>query len=171
MVEVVILVSGVSMMLGLCAVILQLLMQLNADGQSRLLGAVSLERLSRQLRDDVHACRKAELARDPKAPDRSPGLRLELGQDHSIVYEVGAGHVVRDESRAGKRIRHESFGLERGRLARFEERDEAAHKLVALVVTRTAGKSRTDPPRTLEVVALPGKHRLASPGQKGDSLR
>lgn len=159
-IEVLIVITGVSMMLGLCAITLQLLMQLNAEGQARLRGAVGLERLSQQLRDDVHACRSAQLAADDKAPAKPPRLRLTIEPDHSVSYEIGDGNVVRDESRAGKTVRHESYSLPRGRVARFEERKEAAHRLLALVVTHVGGKSRTDPPRPLEVVASPGKYHL-----------
>ena len=139
------------MMLGICAITLQLLMQLNADGQAQSEGAVGLERLSQQLRDDVHACRSAQLAADDKAPAKPPRLRLTIEPDHSVSYEIGDGNVVRDESRAGKTVRHESYSLPRGRVARSRRASqEAAHRLVALVVTHVAGKSRTDPPRPLE---------------------
>ena len=84
--------------------------------------------------------------------------------DHSVTYGVRDGSVVRDESRAGKPIRHEAYLLPRGRVARFEQRSEAAHRLVALVMTQVAGKSRTDPPLPLEVVALPGKDRFVKRG-------
>jgi len=163
-IEVLIVVTGVAMMLGLCAISLQVLMQLNADGQARLRGALALERLSRQLRDDVHGCELAQLAADPKAPVKPAGLRLTMVPDHTVTYEVHDGSVVRDESRSGKAVRHESYFLPRGRVARFEQRNEAAHKLVALVVTQVAGKSGTDPPAPLEVVALPGKDRLEKRG-------
>jgi len=158
--EVLIVVTGVALMLGLCAISLQILMQLNADGQARLRAAVALERLSRQLRDDVHTCELAQLAADLKAPVKPAGLRLTMEPDHTVTYEVRDGSVVRDEARAGKTVRHESYSLPRGQVARFEQRNEAAHKLVALVVTQVAGKSGTDPPAPLEVVALPGKDRL-----------
>jgi len=163
-IEVLVVITGVAMMLGICAITLQLLMQLNADGQRRLSAAVALERLSRQLRDDVHACRAARLAADLEAPAKPPGLRLVIEPDHSVTYQIGDGSIVRDESRSGKAVRHESYSLRRGQAARFEERAEAAHRLVALVVTHVAGKSRTDPPRPLEVVALPGKDRFEKRG-------
>jgi len=163
-IEVLILITGVAMMLGLCAISLQLLMQLNADGQARLRGAMALERLSRQLRDDVHGCEAAQLAADLKTPVKPAGLRLTMEPDHSVTYEVRDGSVVRDESRAGKTVRHESYSLPPHRVARFEERQEVAHRLVALVVTQVPGKSRTDPAWPLEVVALPGKDRLERRG-------
>jgi len=163
-IELLVVITGVAIMLGLCAITLRLLMQLGVDGQARLTGAVALERLSRQLRDDVHACQAAELVADLKDPFKPAGLRLKMELDHSVTYEAHDGSVVRDESRSGKAVRHESYSLPPRRVARFEERQEAAHRLVALVVARVAGKSRTDPPSPLEVVALPGKDRLEKRG-------
>ena len=75
--------------------------------------------------------------------------------------------MVRTESRAGKVVRHETYALARGAGARFELRDEGSRRLVALVVTRPAGKSQAEPPRPLEVVALQGKDRVGPPGKQG----
>jgi hypothetical protein len=159
------------MMLGTCAVTLRLLLQLSAGASARVGEDVALERMAQQLRDDVHACREAKLAADTQAPAGSGGLRLALEPDHAVVYAAREGSIVRDESRPGKAIRHESYILPRGRVARFEERAEGTHRLVALVVSRIAGKSRTDPPRPLEVVALPGKHRAGAPEKSGGADR
>ena len=38
---------------------------------------------------------------------------------------------------------------------------------MVLVMTRPAGKSQTEPPRPLEVVALQGKDRVGPPGKQG----
>ncbi len=54
-------------------------------------------------------------------------------------------------------IRHESYLLPRDRVARFLERDRDSVRFVALEITQIPGKSRTDPPRPLEILALPGK--------------
>jgi hypothetical protein len=162
--EVVFVITGVAMMLGLCAITLQLLIQLNADGQSRYSAAMALERLARQLREDVHACALARLTAVEKTPRVPAGLHLELEPGRTVDYRVAEGRVVRDESRAGTLIRHESYSLPRGRAARFEERKEAAHSLVALVLTQGPGKSGTAPPAPIEVVAAPGKDHRASRG-------
>jgi hypothetical protein len=158
--EVLVVITCVAMLLGICAVTLRLLMQLSTDGRARLSAVAALDRLSRQLRDDVHACRSARLVVDDKSPVKPTGLRVTIELDRSVSYDVGDGGIVRDELRSGKAVRHETYFLSRGRVARFEERTEGAHKLLALVVTDVAGKSRTDPPRPLEVLALPGKDRL-----------
>ena len=157
--KLIVVMTGVAMMLGLCAITLQLLMQLNADGQARLsaasgpgaAGAAASRRrpcLPRRL-DSPLTHRGSGQAGGPASDHRSPIMPLS--------YEVRDGSVVRVESRAGKPIRHESYSLPRGRVARFELRNEAAHRLVALVVTQVAGKSRTDPPSAARGRGLAGQ--------------
>jgi len=165
-IEVMIVLTGVSLLLGLCAVSIQLLMKLNGDVQGRFAEAVAIDRLGRQLRDDAHASQTAEVlaAVQVKTAEQRGGLRLVLQPDHLVVYGFGDGGVVRNESRAGKTVRHERFTLARGAGTRFELRDEGPRRLVVLVVSRPSGKSQTDPPRPLELVALQGKDRVVPAG-------
>ena len=65
-------VTGVAMMLGLCAVTLQLLMQLNADGQARLRAAVASSGWRGSFATTPTASRSAQLAADDKAPAKPP---------------------------------------------------------------------------------------------------
>jgi hypothetical protein len=168
MIEIMIVVTGVTLLLGLCAVSIQLLMKLNADVQGRYGEAVALERLGRQLRDDVHASQSSQMAAadQAKKAGQPAGLRLVLQPEQIVVYEFADGGVVRLETRAGKPVRHERFTLARGAGARFELRDEALRRLVVLVVSRPAGKSQAEPPRPLELVALQGKDHTGSPGKE-----
>ncbi len=107
-------VTGVAMMLGLCAVSIQLLMRLNADVQARYGAAVALERLARQLRDDAHASETAQMTVDPESPASPPACGSILEPDHVAVYESRDGGVVRTESRPAKSVRHETYALARG---------------------------------------------------------
>src|SRR5271166_3213533 len=66
-IEVLIVVTGVTLMLGLCAISIQLLLRLNADGMSRYGAAVAIERLARQVRADAHASQTAQIPGDDKA--------------------------------------------------------------------------------------------------------
>ncbi len=169
--ETMIVVTGVAVMLGLCAVTLQLLMKLNGASQARLGAAMTFERLARQLREDVHASETVLLAPAILPEGKPATLRLTLEPAHLIAYEVHDTSIVRLESRAGKRIRHESYGLAHSRTGRFELRDEVGGKLVGLVMSSSPGTSRTDPPRPLEVLALVGKDRPRVLGKEGDPRR
>jgi hypothetical protein len=167
-IEVLVVVTGVAVLLGLCAVSIQLLMRLNADVQGRYGTAVALERLARQIREDAHASETAQINLDDNKKSGTPaGLRLIFEPDHNVVYASGDGGVVRTESRRGKVVRHEKYTLARGGGARFELRDEGSRRLVVLVMTRPVGKSQADPPRPLEVVALQGKDRVAPSAKQG----
>jgi hypothetical protein len=166
-IEVLIAATAIAMLLGLCAVSMQVLMKLNADGMARYSAAASFERLARQVRDDTHASETALIAADEKKTQSPAALRLVMGPDHVVVYTAGDGGVVRTESRRGKVVRHETFALFRGAGARFEIRHEGSRSLVALAVTRAAGTGTAEPPRPLEVVALQGKDRGESPAKSG----
>jgi hypothetical protein len=159
LIETLVVVTGVTIVLGACALTMQLLLRLNAYSHDRYRAALALERLAHQLRDDVHGCERAEIVSLEKGQGGPPGLLLQVASDHQIRYELRPGSVERNESRSGKMVRHESYSLPRGRDARFEQRDEGAARLVALVVSCLPGRSGTDPPRPLEILALPGKHR------------
>jgi hypothetical protein len=168
-IEVLIVVTAVTMMLGLCAVSIQLLMRLSGDGVSRYGAAVALERLSRQIRDDAHSSDSGQIDVDRKADGKPWSLLLTLAPDHSVAYQSQEGAVVRTESAAGKVVRRESFALPASGAARFLLREEGPSRLVALVVTRGPGKSQTEPPRSLEVVAQIGKDRPRTPAKTGAS--
>jgi hypothetical protein len=159
-IEVMIVISGVALLLGLCAISLRILMQLNVDTQARLSESRALEQLAGQFRADVHAATAVLLRAEPKEASARPRLRLQLEPDHDVTYRLGDGCVLRDETRSGKMVYHQSYALPRGRAGRFEERTEASHRLVALVMTPKLGKKRTDPAPPLEIVAAAGRVRL-----------
>jgi hypothetical protein len=82
-----------------------------------------------------------------------------MGPRRAVSYEARDGRVARVDTDSGKAARHESYSLSRGSRVQFDLRDEAAHRFVAMVVTRSTGKDQVDPPRPLEVLALQGKDR------------
>jgi hypothetical protein len=161
-IEVIVVMTGVATMLGLCAVTLQLLLRLSADSQSRLGAAMALERLASQFRADVHAAATVEFggkAGGQPAPGAS--LRVADGTRRVVTYEARAGQVLRVESGTGRSTRHESYELDRNAEVRFEPRDDGPRRFIAMVVSRRRGKEPLEPNRPLEVVASPGKDRRA----------
>jgi hypothetical protein len=165
-IEVLVVATGVVLLLGLCAISIQILMRLNGDGMARYTAAASLERLARQVRYDAHASETAEIFEEKQA-GKPAGLRLVLEPNHVVTYAEGDGGVVRTESRGDKVARHETYALSRGGSARFELREEGSRPMVAMVVTRSTGKSQAEPPRPLEVVALRGKDRRGLSTKQG----
>ncbi len=148
------------MLLGLCAVTIQVLLRVDADAQARRSASASLGRLADQFREDVHACDGVELR--PAA-----GLRLSRDRGVAITYQAREGRVERVETIAGQANRYESYDLGRSASAVFERRDDGPRRFLALVVSRTSRAGRPDPPRPIEVLALVGKDRPEPPRSKG----
>ncbi len=160
LIEVLILITCVAVMLGLCAVTIQLMLRLVSDSQARLSSSVMIERLGRQLRQDAHASESAAIETAvAQKPDRRASLVLGLEAGHAIAYKVMKGAIARDETLGGKRVRHESYSLPLGREAHFELGVESGRPTVALFVTHSPGPSHAEPPRPLQFVAVVGKHR------------
>ena len=158
-IEVLIVVTTVTMMLGLCAVSIQLLMRLNGDAVSRYATAVALERLARQIRDDAHSSESGQIDTEARTQGTTASLRLTIKPDRTVVYQAEDRAVVRTESAAGTVLRRESYSLLSGGMARFVLRAEGPSQFAVVVMTRSSGKSQSEPPHPLEVVAQIGKDR------------
>jgi hypothetical protein len=156
---VLIVVTSVAAILGVCAVAIQLIFRLSSDSQSRLTAAVAIDRLARQLRADVHGAHAAQLAADPKAPSLPPALRLSFESGREITYTPRAHSVVRVESPGGKSSRREEYVVGASRNAQFVVRDETPLRWVVLIVSHAPERNRTDPPRPVEVIALLAKDK------------
>jgi hypothetical protein len=156
-IEVLIVMTCVTIGLGLCAVTIQLLLRLEADGQGRYRSQVSLERLARQLRADAHAAADANV--DAAKSGKAAILKLDIGPKRGVTYEPGNSSVIRVESRDGSIIRREQYSLPAVREIAFDMRAEAGRRFVALVVTRFNKHSGAGSNRPLETVALLGKDR------------
>ncbi len=155
LIEMMVAITCVSILLGLCAVSIQTLWRAAGDGQARRTAAAGLNRLAEQFREDVHA------ASPPGDGDPSESkLHLSLENGITVAYETRAGRVERVESAAGKVTRRESYVIGRDRSARFEHRDDGPRRFLALVVRHESRKGRTEPPRPIEILALPGKDRI-----------
>ena len=71
LIEMMVVMTGLAVLLGLCAVTIQLLLRVGSDAQARRSAAAALGRLAEQFREDVHACDDVQLR-------PSAGLRLRL---------------------------------------------------------------------------------------------
>jgi type II secretory pathway pseudopilin PulG len=163
LIETLVLMTCVGVMLGLCAVTIQLLLRLHTESQARLSAAMVFDRLARQLRTDVHVSESARLkSATTKSADPGASLSLQLKPAHLITYTASDRVIARDEMLLGKRVRHESYSLPRDAAARFELAQEAAISLVKLRLTHELKIGRTDPGKPLEVVATVGKYRARS---------
>lgn len=160
LIEMMVVISALAILLGLCAVTMQLLFRVESEAQARRSAAAALGRLAEQFREDVHACQDAELR--PQA-----ALRLKREGPVVVDYEIGPGRVTRVEAAGGQAARRESYALGRHARAAFERRDDGSRRFLALVVRREPTRSQPDPPHPLEVLALVGKDRPTPPSPAG----
>lgn len=164
LIEMMVVISSLAILLGLSAVMIQLLLRLGSDAQARRSAAASLGRLAEQFRADVHASEAAEIR--PAA-----GLRLKLDRDVVVDYELRTGRIARVESTGGQAVRHESYVLGRHDNAVFERREDGPRRFLALVIAREGGPGVADPPHPLEILALVGKDRTGPPSSGGGKPR
>lgn len=127
LIELMVVMTGVAVILGLCAVTIQAMLRVNSDARSQLNASATFARLASQFREDVHASDGVQLSPTANAADAkpTPTLRLTQGPHIVITYEVSPGRVARVESVSGKTSRRESYRIGNGNLAAFERRDEA----------------------------------------------
>jgi prepilin-type N-terminal cleavage/methylation domain-containing protein len=164
LIELLVVITVLAVLLGLCAITIQLLLRVGSDAQARRSAAASLGRLAEQFRADVHACDDVEVR-------PSAGLRLVLKPGVVIEYRVHAGSVARVESGEGRASRHESFVLGRHDTAAFDRRDEGARRFLALVIGHRERPGTIDPARPTEILALVGKDRPAASRPEGGQTR
>jgi hypothetical protein len=171
-IETIVLMTAVAAMLGLCVLLLQLLMKLNADSRARLDGATALDRLARQFRHDVHEAGAARLLERPA--DRLAGLRLEPGPRQAVEYQLMEnGKIARVETRGENLARREVYEIPRsgsGR-ARLQLTEHDGRRFAELRVDRQSSRNRSDPERPYVILALVGKNAslLSAPApQKGE---
>jgi hypothetical protein len=172
MIEMIVLMTAVAAMLGLSAVMLQLLMKLDGQSRARLDGATALTRLAQQFRDDVHAAQAARLTSPKTAASGLRGLLTEPGPERAIEYQVKEdGKIVRLESRRGRPVRRESYVIPRSGPITLALRREGGRSFAALTVDRRFAPLDTDPPRVFEVLALMGRNKdrvSQSAGTRGE---
>jgi hypothetical protein len=160
MIEMIVLMTAVAAMLGLSAVMLQLLLKLEGSSRARLDGAAAMARLAEQFRRDVHAARSARLTSPPAGAPGRRGLAVEPGPEQAIEYRVTRdGKIVRLESRKGSLVRRESYDIPRSGPITLALLQQSGRSFAALSVDRRLGPLGTDPPRLFEVLALVGKNK------------
>src|SRR5262249_139329 len=149
LIESLVLITTAATALGLCAVTIQLLLRLKADGQSRLSTQVNVERLARQLRIDAHAAADAAIDATPPNSGDAPALGITLGPGHRVLYEPKKSAVLRVESHDGVVTRRELYSIAGVRDLIFQIRPEAGRPLIALVMRKSGADHNTTAVRAI----------------------
>lgn len=162
-IETLVLMTVVAAMLGLSALLLQLLLRLDGDGKARVDDAATLARLSRQFRQDAHAAASASPIRQRGAEPAA--LRLESAPRRVIEYQAGNGGViVRLESNGGAQGRRETYRLALGGPIELGLVADGGRQFARLSISRRVSPHRADAPRAMEIIAAVGKNRDRTAG-------
>jgi len=94
LIEMVVVLTSLVFMLGVCSVLLHGLMRLDRAERSQRLIAVDRDRLARQFRRDVHAAIRSIPAADDERQNEEV-LELTLPEGEQIFYRAEPGRVVR----------------------------------------------------------------------------
>lgn len=164
LIELMTVISVVGVLLGLCALTVQLLLRVSSDARDRSSTSASLGRLAERFREDVHSSHKADV-------EQAARLRLSIGSGPAIAiaYEAKSGRIDRVQSRDGTVVARESFALGRRATARFESRDDDPGRFVALVVIPDTRAGSTDSSHPLEILARVKIDRPPPAPEKGGS--
>ena len=113
---------GVSMvMLGLAVTMIHLLLRAERFTTQAVWHNTTLSRVSRTLRDDVHAALTAEVQRP--ADDRPAVLTLELTGDRIVSYQIEEHQLTRTETTGDAATRRDAFYLPPGSTLSFQRVD------------------------------------------------
>jgi hypothetical protein len=132
MIEVILVISSVSMVLGLCAGLLHVLLRLDRAGRAAAVEAATVGRLSRQFRRDVHAA----VAARAEAEGGVAALNLDLPEGRSVVYRSRTHALERTERRGEAVDRRETYQIPTCRDPRFDVREEDGRTWVGVRLMR-----------------------------------
>ncbi|AGA30457.1 hypothetical protein [Singulisphaera acidiphila] len=135
MVELMLVMSSLLIIFGVCVVLMHGLLKLDRAGRAHLAESSSRDRLARQFRLDVRSASRSKPGREDRAP--SDHLELVRPDGRIIDYRVLKGQIVRDEhDKGGQVFGHESYRLPSQALPRFQVREEEKSLLILLQLHR-----------------------------------
>jgi hypothetical protein len=131
---------GVSMiMLGLAVTMIHLLLRAERFTTQAVWHNTTLARVSRLLRDDVHAALTADV--QPPADDRPAALTLQLTDDRIVSYQIEEHQLTRTETAGDATTRRDAFYLPPGSTLSFQ-RVDGPPAIVRLSIRRAPVSTR-----------------------------
>jgi type II secretory pathway pseudopilin PulG len=128
LVELLVVMGGVLITLGVCTILLQSLLRLDRAARGHLAETTAVSRLARQFRQDVRASTRAEAK-----PDAAQ-LMLALPGEELVEYEARPGTLLRVERKGDQVVRREAYRIHRGSMPRFATEGENNQLQVSLVL-------------------------------------
>jgi len=157
LIELLVLITIVAVMLGLCAGMLHLLMRLDRVGRSAADEAADMARLGRDFRADAHASPAAGPA--GRTPD---GITLAVAEGRSVEYRARPTDILRTV-REGDKVRHrEQYRRPARSAVRFEVARDGPAAIASLTISREPGGKDGSPARDVRIDAALGLDRRFS---------
>ncbi|MBI3862956.1 MAG: hypothetical protein HY290_13780 [Planctomycetia bacterium] len=159
--EVLVVMTVASAMIGMSGTMIHRLLAAEHEATRAARFAVSLARLSRTFRADIHAARSVELADDENA---APVLVAKLEDGHTIRYELDANLATRIEFKDGSQSHRDVFHFAPGSQLRVRGGGEGKMVRFELDLAASGGDLKAGrPSRTLAIeAALARDHRFES---------
>ncbi len=154
LIEVVLVVTITTVMLGLCAGMIHLLMKLDRSGRSTANEAADLARLARDFRADAHASAPV----DPSSRSDEK-LTLTLDQGRSVEYLVRPADMLRTLREGTKVRRYETYRTPARSRVRMEISGDGPGSFATLVIDRPADGQDDSLYRDYRIEAELGKDR------------
>ena len=153
LIEMIVVMTIATVIVGLSAAILHLLLRTERNGRQQMHRSAALARLADQFRSDVHAA-----AHQPVPDDANPSCwTFELKAGRNVQYRAQAGQIERVETLGGKIERRESYALPPDAAVAIATPDDTKPPVATLMV-------REPPNREIRIAAVLGKdHRFSKP--------
>jgi prepilin-type N-terminal cleavage/methylation domain-containing protein len=160
LIELVVVMTIATVIVGLAAAMLHLLLQTERNGRQQMHCSAALSRLADQFRSDVHAAAR-QLPATPFAAqgratgDADPaGWTFELEAGRNVQYRAQAGQIERVETLGGQIERRESYALPPDATVAIATPEDAKPPVATLIVKDTSN-------REIRIAAVLGKdHRF-----------
>lgn len=110
LIELMLVIGGVTIVLGLCAGLLHALLRLDRSGRSAIHDTATVARLARRFRQDARA---ADAAKPREGKEVPAALEFTTADGPNVTYRVEGKRLLREEA-AGKTVqRRESYAVDR----------------------------------------------------------
>jgi len=166
LIEILVVITVGSVMLGVAVAMLHTLMQVQEDSREWLRYHTTLGRLGRQFRCDVHAAvgfqpPEAKPGGDPPTP-----WQLDFKPDRVVRYRVDQRGLIRTEQTGGNLLRREAFWLPDDRAVSIRLQAETRPPIVSLSITSGAGGPGGRRWKPVRIDAVLGRdHRFTKPSK------
>ncbi|MDB5351530.1 MAG: hypothetical protein JWN86_2777 [Planctomycetota bacterium] len=142
LVEMLAVMATLTLILGLCVALMELLLKLNTSGKDHVETEARLSRSARIFRDDVHEA--GEIKRCEPGTSSTTIELVRPDHDRVVEYQWIKNDLVRNEWSAGEIVKRERFPLPAQASAHFEHRSDGGRSVAAYVVHRR-GKQASGP--------------------------